>query len=182
MKLNNKGFGTLGYVLIGCGVIALVGILIIGIGGYSLFKIGDTALKETYAYSVEDEKIGNELKELSSEAAKIKTKEQLVAVLNKQKNLKTKFVAISVSETIKPIVGSCRQVKMDILDSVADSAERMLVIVNSDTPNADEILKIAEENTNKVKEISTKGETVCNEYTAKVKEAAEYNQKLEELK
>ena len=181
MKLNNKGLGTIGYVLIGCGVVTVAVVLLLGIGGYSLFKMGDSILKETYAYSIEEKKIEQELRSLSSEALRIKSKEQLVDILNRQKNLKSKFESIPVSETLKPIVGACREVKVDILESVSSSADKLLVIVNSDTPNTNEIAEIVEENTKNIEEISKKGDDVCKEYEKMVKEAEVYNKNLQEL-
>ncbi len=181
MKINNKGLGTIGYVLIGCGVITLIGVLILGIGGYSLFKLGDAAFKETYAYSIEEKKIERELEELSSEVQNINSKEQLVNILNKQKNLKTKFESIPVSDTIKPLIGACREVKMGILESIANSADKLLVIVNSNTANMSEINEITQENTKNIEEISKKGDDVCKEYEKMVKEAEVYNKNLQEL-
>jgi DNA-directed RNA polymerase subunit beta len=148
--------------------------------GYSVPEI----LKYFYSFEtlhLSDKKIERELEELSSEAQNINSKEQLVNILNKQKNLKTKFESIPVSDTIKPLIGACREVKMGILESIANSADKLLVIVNSNTANMSEINEITQENTKNIEEISKKGDVVCKEYEKIVKEAEVYNKNLQEL-
>jgi len=178
MKLTNKGFGTLGYVLIGCGVIVLIGILIIGIGGYSLFKLGDTALKETYAYAQEEDKVAQELRDLPKN---LQSKEDFVKSFTIQKNLRKKFENIKVSETIKPTISDCRKVRLEMYTAMETTADQLLVMSENPTPDFDKMTQTLAEGQKKIEDIKKNGEKVCSEYTAKVKEATDYNEKLKEM-